>query len=92
MFVDPNREHPWDTKVDSGPFIFKQVVLEGFWLSKQNQPAPARWAALVSELVKLVAAREIELPVAGVFPLDRAREAVTASVGAARGGKVLLSS
>lgn len=78
-------------KLDSGPFIFKQIVLEGFWLSKQNQPAPDRWAALVGELVKLVATRAIDLPVAGVFPLDRARDAVTASLGAARGGKVLLS-
>lgn len=78
-------------KLDSGPFIFKQIVLEGFWLSKQNQPAPEKWAALVGELVKLVATRAIDLPVAGVFPLDRARDAVAASLGAARGGKVLLS-
>jgi len=78
-------------KLEPGPFIFKQVVLEGFWLSKQNQPAPEKWAALVGELVKAVAKREIELPVAGVFPLDRARDAVTASLGAARGGKVVFS-
>ncbi|MBS2014037.1 MAG: zinc-binding dehydrogenase [Deltaproteobacteria bacterium] len=78
-------------KLDPGPFIFKQVVLEGFWLSKQNQPAPERMGALVTELVKLVAGRQIELPVAGVFSLDRAREAVTASIGAARGGKIVLS-
>jgi NADPH:quinone reductase-like Zn-dependent oxidoreductase len=78
-------------KLDVGPFIFKQIVLEGFWLAKQNQPAPQRWAALVGELVKLVATRAIDLPVAGVFPLERARDAVTASLGAARGGKVLFS-
>lgn len=78
-------------KLDSGPFIFKQITLEGFWLSKQNQPAPAKWVALVEELVKLVATKQIELPVAAVFPLERAREAATASAGAARGGKVVLS-
>ncbi len=78
-------------KLESGPFIFKQIVLEGFWLSKQNAPAPARWGALVGELVERVAKGEIDLPVASVFPLERAREAVTASVAAARGGKVLFS-
>jgi NADPH2:quinone reductase len=78
-------------QLDPGPFLFKQLTLEGFWLSKQNQPAPERWAALVRELVEHVAAGRIVLPVAGVFPLARAAEAVAASTAAARGGKVVFS-
>jgi NADPH2:quinone reductase len=78
-------------KLESGPFIFEQIVLEGFWLSKQNQPAPERWRAFVGELVTLVAKGELDLTVAGVFPLERASEAITASLAAARGGKVVFS-
>jgi NADPH:quinone reductase-like Zn-dependent oxidoreductase len=79
-------------QLDVGPFLFKQVVLEGFWMSKQNAVPPERSRVLVGELVKLVAERVIDLPVAGVFPLERAREAVAASASAARGGKVLFAS
>jgi NADPH2:quinone reductase len=78
-------------QLEPGPFLFKQVTLEGFWLSKQNQPAPERWAALVRELVGHVAAGRLELPVAAVFPLARAADAVAASGSAARGGKVVFS-
>lgn len=78
-------------ELESGPFIFKQVTLEGFWLAKQNALPPEKSRAFVAELVKLVAQGTLELPVAGVFPLDQAREAAVASAGASRGGKVLLS-
>lgn len=78
-------------ELESGPFIFKQVVLEGFWLSKQNALPPEKSRAMVGELVKLASSGVLELPVAGVFPLERAREAAIASASAGRGGKVLLS-
>jgi NADPH:quinone reductase-like Zn-dependent oxidoreductase len=78
-------------QLDVGPFLFKQVVLEGFWISKQNAVPPDRSRALIGELVKLVAEGAIDLPVAGVFPLAGAREAAAKSLGAARGGKVLLA-
>lgn len=78
-------------QLDSGPFIFKQVVLEGFWLSKQNAVPPERFRAMVGELIELVAKGVLDLPVARVFPLEHAREAVVASVSASRGGKVLFS-
>jgi NADPH:quinone reductase-like Zn-dependent oxidoreductase len=78
--------------LDVGPFIFKQVVLEGFWMSKQNALPPDRSRVLIAELVKLLAERVLDLPVAGVFPLERFGEATAASVAAARRGKVLFSS
>lgn len=78
-------------QLDTGPFIFKQITLEGFWLSKQNAVPHDKSRAMVRELVKLAAEGVLDLPVAGVFPLERAREAATASAGAGRGGKVLLS-
>jgi NADPH:quinone reductase-like Zn-dependent oxidoreductase len=77
-------------QLDSGAFIFKQITLEGFWLSKQNAVPPDKSRAMVGELVKLAAQGVLDLPVAGVFPLARAAEAATASARAGRGGKVLL--
>src|SRR5262249_7933611 len=62
-------------QLDPGPFIFKQIRLEGFWLSKQNAVPPEKSRAMIGELVKLVAQGALDLPVAGVFPLERATEA-----------------
>ena len=78
-------------QLDTGPFIFKQVVLEGFWLSKQNAVSPEKWREMVGELVKLASTGVLDLPVAGVFPLDRAKEAAAASAKSGRNGKVLFS-
>ena len=73
--------------IDSGDLIFKQTKVEGFWLSKH--PLGAKAPAMVAELVRLVATKALELPVAGVFSLDQAREATAASVKAGKAGKVL---
>jgi len=35
-------------QLDTGPFIFKQVTLEGFWLSKQNAVPPEKWRVMVA--------------------------------------------
>lgn len=78
-------------QVDPGAFIFKQIVLEGFWLGKQNAIGNEKRIAMTAELVKLVSDKTIELPVSAVFPLAKAKEAAAASAVAARGGKVLFS-
>jgi NADPH:quinone reductase-like Zn-dependent oxidoreductase len=78
-------------QLDSGPFIFKQVTLEGFWLSKQNALPPEKSRAMIGELVMLAAKGELDLPVAGVYPLERAAEAARASATSGRRGKVILS-
>lgn len=78
-------------QLDTGPFIFKGVTLEGFWLSGQNAVPPEKSRGMVAELVKLLATGVIELPVSAVFPLSRPKEAAAASVRASRGGKVLFS-
>jgi NADPH:quinone reductase len=78
-------------QLDCGPFIFKQITLEGFWLSKQNAVPPEKSRVMIGELVQLIAKGDLVLPVAGVFPIDRAAEAAKASVTAGRRGKVLIS-
>ncbi|MDB5216440.1 MAG: alcohol dehydrogenase [Myxococcaceae bacterium] len=77
--------------VDSGALIFKRITVEGFWLSKQNAVPPEKSKVMIGELVQLASKGVLDLPVAGVFPLERAAEAATASVRASRRGKVLLS-
>ena len=77
-------------EVDSGEMIFRQKKVEGFWLSQfMPRLAPADAAAMIGSLVKKVASGVIELPVAAVFPFERAPEAAAASVKASRHGKVL---
>jgi NADPH:quinone reductase-like Zn-dependent oxidoreductase len=78
-------------QLDPGAFIFKQVTLEGFWLSKQNAVPPEKFRGMIAELIKLTAEGVLDLPVASVFPLEKAREAAIASASAGRGGKVLFS-
>ncbi len=77
-------------QIDPGALIFRQIKVEGFWLSRQNAIPFEKSRLMIGELVKAVIDRTIDLPVAGVYPLERAREAVTASASAARGGKVLI--
>ena len=78
-------------EIDSGEVIFKQKKVEGFWLSSfMPKLSAADMGAMIGALVKKVATGVIKLPVAGIYGLDQAAEAATASVGASRGGKVLL--
>ena len=78
-------------QLDSGGLIFKQLTVEGFWLSGQNAVPPQKLGAKIAELVRLAATGVLELPVAGTFPLSQAKEACTRSAAAGRGGKVLFS-
>ncbi|MDB4945888.1 MAG: alcohol dehydrogenase [Labilithrix sp.] len=73
--------------IDSGELIFRQTKVEGFWLSKH--PLGDKAPGMVQELVHLVESHELELPVAGTYGLEQAKEAVAASVKAGKQGKVL---
>ncbi|HEU4537886.1 MAG TPA: zinc-binding dehydrogenase [Polyangiaceae bacterium] len=74
--------------IDAGELIFRQTKVEGFWLSK-HPLGPEKAAGMVQELVRLVSSKALELPVAGVFPLDQPAQAVAASLRAGKQGKVL---
>jgi NADPH:quinone reductase len=75
-----------------GDLIFKQAVVKGFWLAKIMRTAqPAEIGRWMSELVRLIATGAVKLQTAGVYPLDRITDAVTAAATAGRPGKVLIS-
>lgn len=78
-------------QIPSGDVIFKQAVVKGFWGSKVSaaMPAPKR-AALIGELLQLVMAGDLKLPVEAVFDLAQVSEAVKASLAPGKSGKVLL--
>lgn len=78
-------------QIPSGDVIFKQAVVKGFWGSKVSaaMPAPKR-AALIGELLQLVVAGDLKLPVEAVFDLAQVSEAVKASLTPGKSGKVLL--
>jgi NADPH:quinone reductase len=75
--------------VNSGDLIFRQITLEGFWLTK-HPLSPEQRTSMVTELVKLVVSKALDLPVAGVFDLADSAKAAAASVKAGRAGKVLI--
>ncbi|MCM5555344.1 zinc-binding dehydrogenase [Pleomorphomonas sp. NRK KF1] len=78
-------------RIPSGATIFKQAVVKGFWGSKVSAAmAPDKRAALIGELMRLVASGELKLPVEAVFGLDRIKDAVAASLASGKAGKVLL--
>lgn len=75
----------------SGPVIFKQLTIKGFWLSKMSGTlAPGDRARLIGELIALVAKGEIKLPFEGVYDLADVGAAVKASLTPGKMGKVLL--
>lgn len=78
-------------RIPSGATIFKQAVVKGFWGSKVSAAmAPDKRAALIGELMRLVASGELKLPVEAIFGLDRINDAVLASLTPGKAGKVLL--
>ena len=78
-------------RIPSGATIFKQAVVKGFWGAKVSADmAPEKRAALIGELMRLVASGELKLPVEAVFGLDRIKDAVLASQAPGKIGKVLL--
>jgi len=78
-------------QVPSGPLIFKQITIKGFWMSKVGAAmSPADRARAIGELIGLVAKGDIKLPVEGVFALADITAAVKASLTPGKSGKVLL--
>lgn len=78
-------------QIPSGPVIFKQATIKGFWGSKVSQDmAPEEKAALMGEILRRVAAGEVTLPVSGTFGLEDVASAIASNFEAGRVGKVLL--
>lgn len=78
-------------QLSSGDLIFKQAIVKGFWGAKVSAAMTEhKRSSLIGELLRLVATRELSLPVEAIFPLDQIADAMRACLAPGKGGKVLL--
>lgn len=77
--------------LSAGDLIFKQAIVKGFWGAVVSRDmAPELKGELFRELIQRVLAGELTLPVEATYSFDDVTDAVRASLGAGRIGKVLL--
>lgn len=75
----------------SGPVIFKNLTVKGFWGSRVSRTMPAdQRRTLITELLTRVVEGSLTLPVESVYPFEQVREAGAANFAAGRVGKILL--
>lgn len=80
-----------DLIVPSGPVIFRQLAVKGFWAKKVGeQMEPAKTAKLMGEVFQAAADGTLKLPVDSVHSFIDIKAAVAASGRPGRVGKVLL--
>lgn len=78
-------------QISSGPVIFKQLTIKGFWGSKViGSLSREDRLRLMGELVDLVANGKILLPVEATYDLTDISQAVRTSLASGKAGKVLL--
>lgn len=78
-------------KLSAGDLIFKQAVVKGFWGSQVSKDMdPQLKTELFGELIQRVVAGELTLPVESTYSFDDVTDAVRATLGSGRIGKVLL--
>ncbi|WP_353649496.1 zinc-binding dehydrogenase [Nakamurella sp. A5-74] len=77
--------------LSAGDLIFKQAIVKGFWGAVVSRDmAPELKGELFRELIQRVLAGELTLPVEATYSFDDVTDAVRASLGVGRIGKVLL--
>ena len=79
--------------VDGGRMIFTSTTVRGFWLGEWMRSAPPeRQLAVTSEMLRLMASREVVPPVEAEYTLAEVLAAAAHSERPGRSGKVLLVS
>ena len=77
--------------VGAGPLIFKDLAVQGFWITRWYREAPAAERnRMLAALGRLVDEHRLHQSVAARFPLAQWREALAAAM-APRSGKILLT-
>ena len=78
-------------QISPAAFVFRDVSLRGFWLSRWFQQAsPQRRAQVFGEIAHAVAAGALSARIQATFGLDRIKDAVAAAAAGEREGKILL--
>ncbi|HZZ00233.1 MAG TPA: zinc-binding dehydrogenase [Candidatus Baltobacteraceae bacterium] len=78
--------------IDPGSLIYGQTHVRGFWMiTWMLQSGPEEKRAAVTKAIGLALDGQLDLPVAGSFPLERAADAMREAERPGRPGKVLIS-
>ncbi|KFN50484.1 hypothetical protein P873_07420 [Arenimonas composti TR7-09 = DSM 18010] len=73
-------------------FVFRDIVLRGFWLAKWfRQATPERQREVMTRVATLIAGGQLRARVAATYPLEQIRDAVQAAASNARPGKIILT-
>ena len=76
----------------NGAVIFNELRCCGFWVSRwYERVQPAVVEAMMGELGTLMRSGALHLPVAAIYGLEQAHEAVAHAQRPGRGGKILLA-
>ncbi|QWF15652.1 zinc-dependent alcohol dehydrogenase family protein [Lysobacter capsici] len=77
--------------ISPASFVFRDVSLRGFWLSRWFQQAsPARRTEVFGEIAQRVASGQLQARVQATYGLDQIKEAVAAAAAGERDGKILI--
>lgn len=78
-------------RLDVGLMIFKEITIQGFWLTEWMRKADSQVRAQVGQsVIGWLASGEVELPVEATYGLDDIAKAVQHADAPGRWGKVLL--
>lgn len=78
-------------QVSPASFVFRDITLRGFWLSRwYKEAAPEARAAVFGEIATLIARGDLHAKVAATYSLDQISEAVEAAASSGRDGKILI--
>jgi mitochondrial enoyl-[acyl-carrier protein] reductase / trans-2-enoyl-CoA reductase len=77
--------------VSPGAFVFRDITLRGFWLSRWfKQAGMEERTQVFGEVATLIAQGKLHARVQATYPLERIREAVAAAAAGERDGKILV--
>lgn len=77
-------------RVSNGHLIFKDLIVRGFWVSRWLKEAPREEVcAMYSELAAMLRSGLVHVPIAGTYPLEKAKEALSEAMRSGRPGKIL---
>jgi NADPH:quinone reductase-like Zn-dependent oxidoreductase len=80
-----------DIPVNAGLLIFKEISIQGFWLTSWMKTAKPEHRKEVSEnVVKLLASGAVQLPIEAVYSLEDFKKAVLHADQEGRSGKVVI--
>jgi trans-2-enoyl-CoA reductase len=78
-------------QVSPASFVFRDISLRGFWLSRWfKQASPEARLAVFGEVASLIAQGKLHARIDRTFPLERIGEAVAAAAAGERDGKILV--